>query len=654
MFETFNHAPLVNEFMNAARKDFTALLCRGIKDDDRKPTIKLSMRGNTAAVTWQHDYDGKLSLAHLIMPTMPADARLTRREADRLIGYWIHEAGHVIATNRDDWMTATREGIANLVNGIEDPRIEAYMIKRHAGARDVLQSLATHIAGQCRANGWRGDSMRNLPYLLAQMGRMRLWGLQCPHTTSAIAEIPLAWRPVIDDALTALTKAQSTADVLNIAREIMHRLGDPKLPSNDQADTNPGNNDTSNDDTAKGDTSTNDDTSADSDDNDTSANDDTSADSDDNTSSDNDDDNASADSDNNTSENNCATDDDDTSTTDDDASTSSGDNAQGDGVGKMGNQEIPSDTYTDNPEPSIDDIAETVRQRNQTNNDDLDGDAIVNNGHTCHVFRRHNFANLPDSSAEAIYQRVRDHVPTSARLRNDIRRLVRSPDREEIERRRPNGRFDRKMLASAIAGTETVFRRRQEVDGTTAAVSLLIDLSTSMSGNRIQAAASLAVNLTEIIERAGASIEVGGFLPDDHSVYELISKQVPVSGRLKIFKTRSENTRQFATRRQLGMIRYAANGNTRMAPALLEMGNRLRQAKANKRILIVLADGNCDLGDDVVRAATRLLEAYGILVIGVGIFDDMSKMTPRHNLSIYDLYDLANHGLGALLKELRD
>src|SRR5262245_31104237 len=61
----------------------------------------------------------------LFMPAMPLDARLTRREADVLIGYVTHELGHALFTDFAVWGDARKEGLHNVVNGLEDIRIES-------------------------------------------------------------------------------------------------------------------------------------------------------------------------------------------------------------------------------------------------------------------------------------------------------------------------------------------------------------------------------------------------------------------------------------------------------------------------------------------------------------------------------------------------
>src|SRR5262245_53264234 len=82
---------------------------------------------HTAAIA--RDYGGW----KLVMPAMPLDARLTRREADVLIGYVTHELGHALFTDFAVWEDARKEGLHNVVNGLEDIRIESELAK-HGGA----------------------------------------------------------------------------------------------------------------------------------------------------------------------------------------------------------------------------------------------------------------------------------------------------------------------------------------------------------------------------------------------------------------------------------------------------------------------------------------------------------------------------------------
>ena len=100
------------------------------------------------------------------MPTLPANASLSRYEADVMTGFAIHEMGHNICTDIDVWKEACSEGkeYAQIMNAFEDPRMELDLLQRghFAGARKCLELLTEYCVDYSVENGWHPANPRSV------------------------------------------------------------------------------------------------------------------------------------------------------------------------------------------------------------------------------------------------------------------------------------------------------------------------------------------------------------------------------------------------------------------------------------------------------------------------------------------------------------
>lgn len=74
----------------------------------------------------------------------------------------------------------------------------------------------------------------------------------------------------------------------------------------------------------------------------------------------------------------------------------------------------------------------------------------------------------------------------------------------------PDGNIDPRRLASAVAGAENVFRKKDERNEIDTAVSILVDLSGSMSGSRIAMATKACIAVSEALQKCGVPFEIVG------------------------------------------------------------------------------------------------------------------------------------------------
>ena len=137
----------------------------------------------------------------------------------RLVGYACHELGHLWFTDNGVWDNTAKgdKWIHSLINGLEDPRIEAKVI--HSGfannSRNLFTGLVNHVVG-----GEVPMDFQNIPFILAVEGR-RLNGypILAPQTYQ---QTP--WAKDIAWALNEAHAARNTARICTIALELAKRL----------------------------------------------------------------------------------------------------------------------------------------------------------------------------------------------------------------------------------------------------------------------------------------------------------------------------------------------------------------------------------------------------------------------------------------------
>jgi hypothetical protein len=139
----------------------------------------------------------------------------------RMVGYVCHELGHLWFTDNGVWDNTAKgdKWIHSLINGLEDPRIEAKVIESgFAGnSRNLFTGLVNHVVG-----GEIPMDFRNIPFILAVEGR-RLNGypILAPQTYQ---QTP--WAADIQWALDEAHVARNTARICTIAKELARRLAD--------------------------------------------------------------------------------------------------------------------------------------------------------------------------------------------------------------------------------------------------------------------------------------------------------------------------------------------------------------------------------------------------------------------------------------------
>lgn len=179
------------------------------------------------------------------------------------------------------------------------------------------------------------------------------------------------------------------------------------------------------------------------------------------------------------------------------------------------------------------------------------------------------------------------------------------------------GRLDTGRLTDVLRNKEDIFRQREDVVLVNSAVSLLVDCSGSMSGEKYYQACAAAVMLAEALQGIGVRLEVAGFTE--------LSEQSLIHDVWTPFGQRFNRERVME-----GMGRMAENmANNADGENILYAYHRLKQQKEARKILIVLNDGQpaasgpkgatMDIGRFTKNVTETIEKDKGVLLVGLGI-----------------------------------
>jgi Mg-chelatase subunit ChlD len=624
------------EVTTAAAETVAKILARRRDRFGIKYEVKIGTRGGLSASVRRTGPGA----AVIELPSLPSSAWLTRAEADRIVGYVAHECGHLIHTDMNAWVNVVKTGserLARWVNCLEDVRMEQAEIK--AGVFPAVRGLFERVTDYMHHRDMRtapreiGSTVADLPYVTVVLGRIAN-GYVIPSAHGLRAAVPAVALPILERALSGVRACDHTQACVVLAHELMAMeaalpqasqapAAPPKQPQDDQDDQDgddqdaPGGGDGDQD----GDDQDGDDQGGDQ--GAPGGGDATDGDTDGSSAGGGDGD-----------------------ATDGDGSSGDGDGDQGapggegggddKGAGGTGHGDGSGGTVDDPGHQSgaLDDIGERAREevdRMVRDNDTLRGLA----GYKNEVIRRgpsNGAAYGSDQTARSLDARL----PKRAVLSGQISRLLVAPERSWTTHRETSGRLDRRALARVGTGALDVFSRREEQAGVDTALMVLVDGSGSMKvSGRMETAMVTAWHIASAADTAGARVAVYVFYTGE------------VSAKLWPVVEFGESVRARAG----AFPHVTPQAFTPLSPAILGAAELLMgEALATRRILMVLTDGDCDLGNARVTEACDIAGAWGVEVVGIGI--DASAVAkafpPGRSVNVKNLSQLGATGLGVL------
>lgn len=266
------------------------------------------------------------------------------------------------------------------------------------------------------------------------------------------------------------------------------------------------------------------------------------------------------------------------------------------------------------------------------------------------------------------------------------------------------GRIDSKRLTQAVLGSETVFKTRMGMPDIDTAVSILVDMSGSMSGQKIELACDVATLLSEALHKTGVAFEITGF----HNVGHFFrrTRALPPGFRgldwdaaLKHFTPRSRSHGSTAkdeidfttavnfakvadwsvfvnrnqpmdyvtfkawderlsdARASIQAIRHMAGGNNSDGDALLEQYRRLKKRREKRRIMMVLSDGEPACGNNeashLKRVCKMIENERKVELVGIGIMDESVTHFYRNHAVCHRLDQLSTTVMDQLTAALK-
>ena len=192
-----------------------------------------------------------------------------------------------------------------------------------------------------------------------------------------------------------------------------------------------------------------------------------------------------------------------------------------------------------------------------------------------------------------------------AKLRYEIRKMFENSGTEEYNINRKQGSLNVNALAN-ISHTDRLFKRRAEVAGTDSAVTVVIDCSGSMDGERMQNAVNVCYALLTTLSQAGVATSV-----------------VTFSGIVSVLKPWNmpyQKTKQL-------LEHLDANGGTNDYAAVNFAHGLLHRRSEARKVCFVLTDGEGSPAAtrDQCLSGSRL----GITTIGIGIQENVSRVYPN-------------------------
>lgn len=594
-----------------------------------KVQAQINTTSGTASIHHYTNHDGTIDCI-VNFPAMDNQTVFTLREMDKWSGYFIHELSHAFYTNEHAWKQAVRENIHRLVNGMEDVRIERKL--NAAGiignSRAQLNELLEWVVGQLPAN-YDPNSLKGLPWLFAMVGRVKVCGYSLPEAEKQIAKLTPEMRVFVDKVMGEIANAETTDDILVIARWIVANFKSQTQSKSNQPQPQPTQDSKPEPVEPDGQSGTSEGQDS------------------------QDSDNASQEGQEGEGDGNSQEGEGQAFDAASDKQDDSQDGKAGDGAGQSGGETQEDDKLSDSDLNAMDE----VNLAPQTDKQRQDSQTRVNNGQAWNdrvitetIRRAQAKSGSMPSRTKPIAVGVSQHLDVlnkqancCATLRTQVARVLKSEETENYERSRSSGKIDRFALTRIMAGnTSTVYAKRSISGGYETQIAVLVDGSSSMSYGAVYgaynsaawAASVLAYAVCQAANQVGVSSEVFQF-----GNYYNCTKAV------------NERTTDKETQKRFARIGLSAVGCTPLAESIIKASARLAaQAPYKRRMLFVMTDGQDDNGPDAVKAAVAYAERLGVEV--VGLFID----TPKHNgfrhAAECKSADLAKAGLGKLVQVL--
>jgi len=254
-------------------------------------------------------------------------------------------------------------------------------------------------------------------------------------------------------------------------------------------------------------------------------------------------------------------------------------------------------------------------------------------------------------------------------LKAKLERALQAQEQVHWQRDQERGDIDRSSVAKLAmsAAYRTPFRQKRRAPTREAAVTLLIDLSGSMAGEKLTLARRCAAALADALTELEFTCEVLGYSSIEEPRMRALYEAYIASGRrigesgfnrylekldLRVYK-------RFDSRNLNGLAMIECGHENPDGEALAWAADRLLAQRAKRRILLVLSDGYPATGEGHplilktdLLARIKRCEQAGIDLIGIGVLEDAVETFYPNNVVVRDLEDLPSTVFAALQNTL--
>lgn len=252
-------------------------------------------------------------------------------------------------------------------------------------------------------------------------------------------------------------------------------------------------------------------------------------------------------------------------------------------------------------------------------------------------------------------------------LKTHLERVLKADELTHWKREQERGEIDRAALArlAASRGYRTPFRVARQASGRDTVVTLLLDLSGSMAGRKIELARLCAAALCDALTQLAFDAEVLGYSSVESAEMRARFERARAAGAdlrgynrfverldLRVFK-------RFGARDLSGLAAIECGFENPDGEALAWAAARLAQRKARRRLLFVLSDGYPATSDGdaaVLRtdllARVQAVKAQGIELVGIGILDDAVEAFYPNAVVVRKLHELPTVAFATLSRLL--
>jgi len=269
-------------------------------------------------------------------------------------------------------------------------------------------------------------------------------------------------------------------------------------------------------------------------------------------------------------------------------------------------------------------------------------------------------------------QRMERLGPTINVMRRKLELMIAAQRRIEWDYIKERGKFDSKRMCAVMAGDQNVFKTKENAAEIDTAISVAVDMSGSMNGEKRRIACDTAIVLFECLSKIGIPFELVGFdsshsypTEADHREVKRASHDKDNSGKcarydalhtyvFKGFRDRAFDARPYI----MGLDNTPVAGHNNCDGESVELIHRRLAARPEKRkIMFVLSDGcpatDAYTGHQLARHLKKVvqdIERKGTDIVGIGIEDKNVKHFYTKNVVIQRAEELS----GTMLKLLED